>query len=56
MAKTEGPKEYQAQCDLRTMIEYQKIMKDAGRRKAAMAARDKEMEALKSAGEKSEQK
>lgn len=50
MAKTTSPsmgdKEYQAQCDLRTLIEARKIMADKPRLNAAMKKRKDEMAAL----------
>lgn len=44
MAKMD--KEYQAECDLRTLIEAEKIKKDKPRHTAAMKKRDAEMMAL----------
>jgi len=44
-------KKHQAECDLHTMIEYQKICNDKGRYKAAMAMRKKKMEMLEEIGE-----
>lgn len=39
-------KDYQAECDLRTLIEAEKIRKDKTRHSAAMKKRDAEMMAL----------
>lgn len=44
-------KEYQAESDLRTLIEYQKIMKDKPRHAAAMKKHKEQMMALKAVSE-----
>lgn len=41
---------WQAECDLETMINYQKIMKDSKRYKAAMVVKKEKLEALAAAG------
>jgi hypothetical protein len=41
---------WQAECDLETMINYQKIMKDSKRLKAAMAMKKEKLDALAAAG------
>jgi len=38
--------EYQAECDLSTLMEAERVKRDGGRMKAAMAMRKKKMEAL----------
>ena len=48
MAKGAAPKvdeKWQAECDLETMINYQKIMKDQKRYKAAMAMKKEKLAA-----------
>lgn len=53
MAKGEMPgmdKDYQAECDLRTLIDAEKIKKDKKRHAAAMAAHKKAMADMKAVG------
>ncbi len=45
-AMTKVDKEYQAECDLRSLIEAEKIRKDKARLSAAMKSREKQMMAL----------
>ncbi len=45
-----GMEEYQADCDLRCLIEAEKVKRDPKRMKAAMALKAKKMKELKSLG------
>lgn len=42
--------EWQAECDLETMINYQKIIKDKKRYNAAMSMKKEKLDALAAAG------